>query len=90
MNFTPGTASNEDYTYPGIEKENGAKYRSNAWLYDRMMNYEKEHSLNGHLLMIHFGTDPRRTEKFYDRLSGIITTLKKRGYQFVSLPDLLK
>ena len=90
VNFTPGTASNEDYTYPGIEKENGAKYRSNAWLYDRMMNYEKEHSLNGHLLMIHFGTDPRRTEKFYDRLSGIITTLKKRGYQFVSLPDLLK
>lgn len=90
VNFTPGTHSNEDYTYPGIELESGAKYRSNAWLYDRMMNYEKEYGLNGHLLMIHFGTDPRRTEKLYQRLPEIITTLQQRGYTFVSVPELLK
>lgn len=90
VNYTPGTASNEDYTWPGIEQETGAKYRSNRWLYDRILQKEQENGLNGHLLMVHFGTDPRRTEKFYNRLSDIITTLTKRGYTFVSLPELLK
>ena len=90
VNYTPGTASNEDYTWHGIEQETGAKYRSNRWLYDRILQKEQENGLNGHLLMVHFGTDPRRTEKFYNRLSDIITTLTKRGYTFVSLPELLK
>ena len=39
--------------------------------------------------MIHLGTDPRRTDKFYDRLPDIIKTLTKRGYHFVPLPALL-
>ena len=85
INYTPGTYSNEDYTWPGIEQETGATYRSNQWLYDRMMSYEREHSLNGHIILIHFGTDPRRTEKFYHRLSNIIDELRHRGYSFVSL-----
>jgi len=90
VNFTGGTRSNEDYTWPGIEQETGAPYRSSRWLYDHMLQYEREHGLNGHLLMIHLGTDPRRTDKFYDRLPDIIRTLTKRGYHFVSLPALLQ
>lgn len=90
VNFTNGTHSNEDYTWPGIEQESGAVYRGNRWLYDRLMQCEREQGLNGHLLMIHLGTDSRRVEKFYDRLPDIISSLRSRGYRFVSLPDLLR
>jgi peptidoglycan/xylan/chitin deacetylase (PgdA/CDA1 family) len=90
VNYTSGTYSNEDYTWPGIEQETGATYRSNQWLYDRMMSYEREHSLNGHIILIHFGTDPRRPEKFYHLLADIIDELRHRGYNFVSLPHLME
>ena len=87
VNFTPGTASCMDYTYPGIT--GGNAYRDNRWLWDRIMRCEREHTLNGHLLMVHLGTDERRVEKFYDRLPALIKELKKRGYTFVPLLDLL-
>lgn len=86
INFTPGTGSNADYTYPGMED---GKYRSSKYLYDELMKYEKEHTLNGHFLMIHFGTDERRTDKFYDRLPRIIKELRKRGYRFVGVEEML-
>lgn len=89
VNFTNGTLTNEDYTFPGIEAETGAIYRSNDWLWNRLLQWETDHTLNGHLLMIHFGTDPRRTEKFYTLLPQLITTLRARGYQFVDLNTLL-
>ena len=88
VNFTPGTASSMDYTYPGIE--GGNSYRDNKWLWDRIMRCEREHTLNGHLLMIHLGTDERRIEKFYDRLPALIKELKKKGYAFVSLNALME
>ena len=89
INFSPGTASSMDYTYPGIEREGGNSYRDNRWLWDRIMHCEKQNTLNGHLLMIHLGTDERRVEKFYDRLPALIKELKRRGYQFVSIPEIL-
>lgn len=88
VNFTPGTASNEDYTWPGMPME-AEKYRSSQWLYDNMMKWEKKHTLNGHFLMIHLGTDDARTDKFYLKLDKIITTLQKKGYNFVSLEDMI-
>ena len=88
INFSPGTASSMDYTYPGIE--GGNPYRDNRWLWDRIMRCEREKTLNGHLLMIHFGTDERRTEKFYDRLPALIKELKRRGYSFVSIDEMLQ
>ena len=87
INFSPGTASSLDYTYPGIE--GGNSYRDNRWLWDRIMRCEREHTLNGQLLMIHLGTDERRPEKFYDRLPDLIKVLKGKGYHFVSLPEML-
>ncbi|MDO4510760.1 MAG: glycoside hydrolase family 9 protein [Bacteroidales bacterium] len=67
VNFTPGTGSNDDYTWPGMPHE-AEKYRSSKWLFDNMMKFERNHSLNGHFLMIHLGTDPARTDKFYNKL----------------------
>ena len=88
INYSPGTLSSMDYTYPGITGSN--PYRDNRWLWDRIMRCEREKTLNGQLLMIHFGTDERRTEKFYDRLPALIKNLKKKGYSFVSLNEMLE
>lgn len=88
VNFTPGSASNEDYTWPGMPMAE-EKYRSSKWLYRNMMNWERQHTLNGHFIMIHLGTDEARTDKFYLWLDKIISTLQKKGYSFVPLEEML-
>ena len=45
--------------------------------------------LNGYLLLLHLGTDPRRTDKFYDRLPQLIEDLEKDGYHWIPLDNLL-
>lgn len=86
INFTPGTASNGDYTTPDMKT-----YFSSKTIMQRIMKYEKEqpYGLNGHFLLIHFGTDDRRTDKFYAHLPQLIKTLQKKGYQFVSVKEAL-
>lgn len=84
INFTPGTTSNADYTTPDMKA-----YRSSQEIYRRIMQYEKEHTLNGFILLTHIGTDPRRTDKFYDYLDKLIRELKKKGYSIVGLEELL-
>ena len=85
VNFTPGTRSNADYTYP----EMGNSYRSNEEIYQSILNYEKVNSLNGFMLLLHIGTDPRRTEKLYDKLPELIQYLKGLGYELVKINELL-
>lgn len=85
INFTPGTGTNADYTTPDM----GERYKSSAQLYKRLLNFERQHTLNGHFLMIHFGTHPSRTDKFYTMLPKIIKTLQHRGYTFVSVEEML-
>ena len=87
INFSPGTRSNADYTYP----EMGKKYVSSDAVMNSILEYEKnsKNGLNGFILLTHFGTDPRRTDKFYDRLPELIKELKKRGYEFVRIDKLL-
>jgi peptidoglycan/xylan/chitin deacetylase (PgdA/CDA1 family) len=86
INFTPGTYSNQDWTIP----EMGERYFSNDFIYNKILSYEESSScgLNGFILLIHFGTDPRREEKFYNRLDELITELKKRGYTFRRLDNI--
>ena len=84
INFTPGTGTNADYTIPSMKN-----YRSSDALEKRLLDYERAHTLNGHFLMIHFGTSPQRTDKFYRRLPHVIKTLRHRGYDFVSLEDMI-
>jgi peptidoglycan/xylan/chitin deacetylase (PgdA/CDA1 family) len=82
INFTPGTSSNQDWTWPGP----GRFYLSSETIFRRILDYEKEdpHGLNGFILLTHPGTDPRRTDKFYDRLDELITILEKKGYTFTT------
>lgn len=84
VNFTPGTLSNSDYTTPDM----GKKYCSSQTIYNKIMEVEKAEGLNGHLLLIHLGTDDLRTDKFYNGyLDKTIRTLKKKGYRFVPIRE---
>lgn len=85
INFTPGTQSNNDYTWVGMKY-----YRDNKWLWNRMMDWEQQHTLNGHFLMVHFGKDSRRPKGFYDMLPQLIKELRKRGYNFVTPEQMVK
>ena len=87
FNFTPGTSSNADYTTPDMPE-----YLSSPTIYDRILAYEKKdpRGLNGFILLIHIGTDPARTDKFYLRLGDLIDEIKKRGYEFVRIDELLR
>lgn len=85
VNYTPGTGSNGDYTTPDMKN-----YMSNQYIWDRILKYEKEKGLNGHIMLIHFGTFPERKEKFYNLLPELITELRARGYSFVSLEEAIE
>mgnify|MGYP006192541561 CR=1 FL=1 len=87
INYSPGTRSAADYTWPELKN-----YQSSEAIYQSIFNYEqsKPAGLNGFLLLLHIGTDPRRKDKFYDRLPQLIQQLKAKGYQFKNVNDLLK
>jgi len=87
FNFTPGTFSNADYTTPDMPQ-----YRSSAAIYRSIIDHEKTdpHGLNGFILLLHIGTHPDRTDKFYDRLDELLTELQGKGYRFVRIDELLK
>lgn len=86
VNYTPGTMSNADYTTPDM----GAKYRSSKFIYDRIMEVERKEGLNGHVMLIHFGTEASRTDKFYDKyMDRMIRALERKGYTFTPLLEAL-
>ena len=85
VNLTPGFLTCYDYTYPGIKD---GKYRDSQSLYDSLMQYERLHTLNGAIIMMHLGTVPQRVDKFYDRLDDIIAVLQAKGYRMVTIDDL--
>ena len=80
INFTPGTSSNADYTTPSMEKQ----YLDSETIYNKILNYEtvSTNGLNGFILLLHIGTHPERTDKFYYKLDELIKELKSRGYSF--------
>ena len=82
VNFTPGTGSNADYTTPDMKN-----YKSSKDIYNRIMKVEASEGLNGHLLLVHLGTHPDRTDKFYNQLEKLIKALKKKGYTFVPIRE---
>ena len=87
INFSPGTRSTADYTYP----EMGSKYVSSDTIMHSILQCEQRstNGLNGFILLSHIGTDPGRTDKFYHHLPAVIRDLKNRGYQFVKINELL-
>jgi peptidoglycan/xylan/chitin deacetylase (PgdA/CDA1 family) len=79
VNFTPGTRTNADYTTPEMPN-----YRSTEEILNDLKNYERKdpNGLNGAIILIHLGTSPARTDKFYNQLNNLIESLKGKGYEF--------
>ena len=87
VNFTHGTRSNADYTFP----EMGKSYRGSDEIYKSIIDYDKTktNGLNGFILLLHIGTDPKRKDKFYNKLPELIKYLKTSGYELVKINELL-
>jgi endoglucanase len=86
INFSPGTRSAADYTWPQLPN-----YRSSRAILQSIRRFERTApaGLNGFILLLHIGTDPRRTDKFYRKLPALLRFLKVRGYQPVRVDELL-
>ena len=86
VNFTPGTLSTADYTFPELKN-----YRDSETILSSIVSREERlaNGLNGFILLVHIGTDPRRTDKFYHRLPRLIDFLNMKGYAFVRIDELL-
>lgn len=86
FSFTPGTYTNADYTWP----EMGSSYKSNSALMNQLKTLaDIPGKLNGNILLIHVGTDPRRKEKLYDELPAIIRLLRSKGYAIKRIDELI-
>jgi peptidoglycan/xylan/chitin deacetylase (PgdA/CDA1 family) len=85
INFTSGTLSNADYTTPDMKN-----YRSSDTIYQSIIGYEQTHGLNGFILLLHIGTDAKRTDKMYHSLCGLVDYLKQKQYHIVRVDELLK
>ena len=83
VNFSPGTRSNADYTYP----EMGERYVSSEEITRSILEYEKKYGMNGFILLIHPGTDPRRKDKYYHHLDSLIEILETIGYHFGKIDE---
>ena len=68
-----------------------AKYVDSDQIYASVLKQEAhgENGLNGFILLVHLGSDARRTDKFYHKLPTLIHTLKSKGYNFIRIDTLL-
>ena len=86
VNYTSGTYTNGDYTTPDMKS-----YYSSDFIMGKIMEYETSHEegLNGNIMLIHLGTEDKRTDKFYRRLPQLINTLREKGYEFTGLEEAI-
>jgi peptidoglycan/xylan/chitin deacetylase (PgdA/CDA1 family) len=87
INFTPGTRSNADYT-----EDAAPNFVSSRVIFESIIRHERQdsHGLNGFLLLLHLGAGPRRTDKFHTLFGELLDDLAAKGYQFVSVDELLE
>jgi endoglucanase len=85
LSFTPGIPTNADYTFP----EMGKSYKSSETILTKLFEKESTEGLNGAIILVHVGTDPRRKDKLYNQLPEMIQKLKAKGYQFVRIDELI-
>ena len=87
INFTPGIRTNADYTYP----EMGSSYLGSDDILQSLRQYQSARpaGLNGAIILIHSGTDPRRKDKLYNRLDQLLNWLQSNGYRCVPIQKLL-
>ena len=84
VNNSIGTFTNQDWTFP----QEGMPYFSSDTLIKNLLSFEKERGMNGYILLVHPGTDPRRKDKFYLHLNSIITYLENENYSFHSFAEI--
>jgi endoglucanase len=84
VNNSRGTITNQDWTFP----EKGKPYFSSDSLMKNFLSYEKKSGMNGYIMLIHPGTDPRRIDKFYLNLDSVLNYLESRNYRFHSFSEL--
>ena len=82
VNYTSGTYTNGDYTLPSMKN-----YYSSKFIMEKVLSFERKNTLNGNIMLIHLGTEPERTDKFYRKLPTLIRTLRKKGYEIVPLRE---
>ena len=87
VNYTPGTLSPADYTTPQMKN-----YRSSDTIFRSIVDYEGRTpaGLNGFVLLLHIGTDPARTDKFYRQLPQLLLWLQKKSYKAVRINELFR
>jgi peptidoglycan/xylan/chitin deacetylase (PgdA/CDA1 family) len=85
VNYTPGTLSHADYTTPAMKN-----YRPSEVIFRSIVEYEGRSAagLNGFVLLLHVGTDPARTDKFYHQLPQLLGWLKKENYRAIRIDKL--
>ncbi|MDE6301614.1 MAG: hypothetical protein K2M19_07840 [Muribaculaceae bacterium] len=81
INPTPGLEVYRDYTTPDM-----SYYWSSERLLSQMYEFERKEGLNGVVFIMHLGTHPSRTDKFYRHLPEILDSLTSLGYRFERLP----
>ena len=84
VNYTNGTATNGDYTLPSMKN-----YYSSKTIFGKIHACEAAdpNGLGGHIMLMHLGTEPERTDKFYNQLPKLIRELKRKGYTFTPLRE---
>ena len=85
LNYTPGIHTSADYSTPDM-----VGYRSSEQIFNDLKRFETNdpNGLNGAIILIHLGTSPLRTDKFYKRLDELQDFFGKKGYHFCSLNAL--
>lgn len=86
FNFTPGSRSNADWA-----PDNHPSYLPSEKIYESILTYEatQPDGLNGFLMLLHLGSGPGRTDKMHPRVGPLVDELRRRGYEFVRIDDML-
>lgn len=84
FNFTPGSGSNRDWAPEGHKS-----FVTSQKIIDDILAYEQKdpHGLNGFLLLLHLGS--QRQDKPFSLIGPMLDELKKRGYSFVRIDEML-
>jgi peptidoglycan/xylan/chitin deacetylase (PgdA/CDA1 family) len=84
FNFTPGSGSNRDWAPEGHKS-----FVPSQQIVDDILKYEQKdpHGLNGFILLLHVGSE--RKDKTFLLLEPLVVELKKRGYGFVRIDEML-
>jgi len=85
-NPTKGLVTSMDWMGP-----NDRQYRSAEQLINNIWEFEKEHTLNGAIILIHAMDYPDRTDddRPYNHLGEVIEGLRNLGYDFKTFKDVI-